>query len=242
MNYLLGFAGLLGGLVIIVGMFMLVTTLKSDEYPYTGRRYPIWMVYGNVFVVFGSLGIVMLLMFSSSGTGTIYNRHEVAYLGYRAMDDGKFDERELEAFRMYGKRKDIDVENVLGKMSDGRATDAERLEYESWVNGMITDSDSTEKKLAFKKYVVESEQDVLAGIWRDKKLDDRERELVEYLGEYLVRDRTDKLIEQLEAGNFEDSVGELNVMFEKLSNVSDRFTLGEMSLDVNGEGFYKVAK
>lgn len=240
MNYLLGFAGLLGGLVIIVGMFMLVSMLKSDESPFTGRRYPRWMVYGNVFVVFGSLGILILLMFSSSDSGTFYNRHEVAYLGYRAMDDGEFDEMELEAFRMYGKRKDIDVENVLGKMSDGSATDADRLAYESWVNGMITDSDNTEKKLLFKKYVVEREQDVLAGIWRDKKLDARERELVEYLGEYLIRDGTDRLIEQLEAGNFKDSVDELNVMFEKLSNTSGRFTLGETPMDEQGNLFYEV--
>lgn len=240
MNYLLGFAGLLCGLIIIVGMFMLVSMMRSDEYTYEGRRYPRWMVYGNVFVVFGSLGIVMLLMFSSSDPGTLYNRHEVAYLGYRAMDDGEFDEMELEAFRMYGKRNDIDVENVLGKMSDGSATDADRLAYESWVNGMITDSDHTEKKLSFKKYVVEREQDVLAGIWRDKNLDARERELVEYLGEYLIRDGTDRLIEQLEAGNFEDSVDELNVMFEKLSNTSGRFTLGETPMDEQGNLFYEV--
>lgn len=174
-----------------------------------------------------------------------YDRMKVAQIVYRAYDDKFFDDDEIEAFRQYGEYSGEDalaVVHTIQPITDHsvNVSDEALRDYEGLVNRVIHVADSSKKKLEFKKFVLETEQLVLANIWHDEKLDAHERELVEYLGEYLVMDRTDKLIEQLEAGNFEDSVDELNVMFEKLSNVSNVFKLGEMPLDVNGEGFYKV--
>lgn len=199
------------------------------------------IIFGGLTSVFGLLGVLV------GGDASMYNKNAVAYTMYRAYDDGRFTEDELDAFRQYGEISEEDVSVVLDEMQpDGEDLVKEvspevMRDYEVLVNGAIERADYTKDKLDFKRYVLEQEdeQRVLYRLWVDKKLDDRERELVEYLGDVTYRN-TDGVISDLEAGEYDRAVEELGILYNSVSNVSTKFKLGDIAVDGSEDEFFKL--
>lgn len=243
--------GFWGIMVCVIGIVFLLAGVVAMRWsgdssnPDSVEKY----VFGLVSTLFGALILLVYVVYAlgafesgrvtesekveSSSTGdamgyanlATYDEYKVfsnVYVAYRAYDDGKFSDSEID--RLSGVPFDYRLKDAI---DTGELSDSEALAYEDEVNNMIDNVDPSDGKLVFKGFVLSMEFDELLSVMLDGQLDERERELIGFAGDVLDRDVTN-VISDLE--RFVDSgVDSVESYEDLISGLDDEFGYFDVS-------------
>lgn len=161
------------------------------------------LVFGGVLIwLCISLGLLgFMIGFSLLNDVTNPSNAEVsvddAYVAYRAYEDGAFSWYERSVLSNWLVEYSIDLNRDRGLLNE-----RDENAYEMMVNDLIERSDSSEGHVEFKRYVLEQDAYDVLSVGLDGKLDERERELLEFAGDVVGKDVT-KVVSDLEEALFE---------------------------------------
>lgn len=174
----------MGNMLLIFGIALLVFGVVLVLFDAFGA--------GVLFAVFGLISISLWFTYEFEKDPSSSFTQGDMYALYYAYEDGELDKDEI---RLLNRFKDgPKFVEALDGLDVKRTT---LLDYEEFVGDVLDELDESEGHVDFKSYVVLADQERIAGVLEDGKVDAREREVLTFMGDVLDKD-VSVMIEELE--------------------------------------------